>query len=125
MVLEIKYSPALISSDLLKLKIGSFAFPQYDILSTTQCFADLNVKRAEDRANRTIATLKEKNHQRMEDANLKDTVKIKTKIGRIHEGKLIEENPSYKHNFGDTVKELIDINVSLREELAGLGEFEE
>ena len=61
----------------------------------------------------------------MEDANLKDTVKIKTKIGRIHEGKLIEENPSYKHNFGDTVKELIDINVSLREELAGLGEFEE
>jgi len=52
-----------------------------------------------------------------EDAQIGDTVKIKTRIGRLLSGKLIEENPSFDHNFGSTIKELIDINNEVRCEL--------
>lgn len=58
----------------------------------------------------------------VEDANLGEEVTIKTKICRTHKGKLIEVNPSFKHNFGTTIPELIDINISLRKELQELGE---
>lgn len=58
----------------------------------------------------------------LKDAEIGQEVKIKTKICRIHKGKLIEVNPTFKHNFGEVVPELIDINVSIRDELHKLGE---
>jgi small nuclear ribonucleoprotein (snRNP)-like protein len=41
----------------------------------------------------------------LDDANIGDTVQIKTKTGRLEEGKLIKVNPSYNHSFGDYVEE--------------------
>ena len=39
------------------------------------------------------------------DANINDIVKIKTKTGRIEEGKLVQVHPSFKHSFGNYVQE--------------------
>lgn len=55
-----------------------------------------------------------------EDANIGDIVEIKTRIGRTLKGKLIEENPTFKHNFGNFVKELVDINNELKNEIKNL-----
>jgi hypothetical protein len=55
-----------------------------------------------------------------EDAKIGDIVEIKTRIGRTLKGKLIEVNPSFKHNFGDFVQELIDINMELKNEIKNL-----
>ncbi|MBF0410463.1 MAG: 2-amino-4-ketopentanoate thiolase [Candidatus Riflebacteria bacterium] len=40
-----------------------------------------------------------------------DTVKIRTMIGREIEGTLINENPEYRHSFGETVQEILDIGL--------------
>jgi hypothetical protein len=52
---------------------------------------------------------------RDEKANIGDTVKIKTNVGRIVEGTLKEINPIYEHNFGKPIPELLQIGNNLWE----------
>lgn len=52
-----------------------------------------------------------------EDANVGDDVSITSRIGRIHTGKLIEVRPTFKHNFGEFVPQLVEISHELKEEL--------
>lgn len=50
-----------------------------------------------------------------EEANLEDRVKIRTVTGRIVEGTLIKENPTYEHGYGETfIPELLRIGQDLR-----------
>ena len=44
------------------------------------------------------------------EAKLGDWVSIKTVTGRNEEGKLIEAYPAYRHNYGDFVPEILEIN---------------
>lgn len=55
-----------------------------------------------------------------EEGKLGDSVKIKTLASRIIEGKLVEMKPRHNYDFGDTVKELIDIGEELKEKLSAL-----
>lgn len=54
-----------------------------------------------------------------EEAQLGDTVKIETPVGRVVEGKLEEIYPEYKHNFGKPVKELLEVGKQLRNMIEG------
>lgn len=54
-----------------------------------------------------------------EDANIGDLVKIKTITGRVVEGKLIEVNPYYTHDYGKCIPELLQIGISARDILFG------
>jgi hypothetical protein len=47
----------------------------------------------------------------LEDAELGQTVRIRTLIGRELSGTLKTVNPSYTHSFGETVPELLDIGL--------------
>jgi hypothetical protein len=47
----------------------------------------------------------------MEDAEIGQEVRIKTRIGRELTGKLVTVNPGYAHSFGDTVPELLMIGA--------------
>ncbi len=53
------------------------------------------------------------------DANLNDEVTVKTITGREVTGKLVEENPTYRHSFGEHVPEIFQIGLQLRELLFG------
>ncbi len=53
------------------------------------------------------------------DASLGDQVRIKTKTGRIESGKLVAENPSYQHTFGNYVPELQKIDEIVLKALYG------
>lgn len=55
-------------------------------------------------------------------ANIGDQVKVETYIGRKVEGKLIEVNPYYEHDFGKCVPELLYIGRQARELLEKVGE---
>ena len=55
----------------------------------------------------------------LEDAEIGDTVKVETAVGRIVEGKLIEEGPYYTHSYGKFVPEIIEIDKQLREIMGG------
>ncbi|MBU5254658.1 2-amino-4-oxopentanoate thiolase subunit OrtA [Tissierella praeacuta] len=57
-----------------------------------------------------------------DSANIGDNVKVETYIGRTVEGKLLEVNPYYKHDFGKCVPELLYIGRQARELLAKDGE---
>ncbi|WP_313757234.1 2-amino-4-oxopentanoate thiolase subunit OrtA [Tissierella sp.] len=57
-----------------------------------------------------------------DSANIGDSVKVETYIGRTVEGKLLEVNPYYKHDFGKCVPELLYIGRQARELLAKDGE---
>jgi len=57
-----------------------------------------------------------------DSANIGDNVKIETYIGRKIEGKLIEVNPYYEHDFGKCVPELLYIGRQARELLEKDGE---
>lgn len=50
----------------------------------------------------------------LHDANIGDTVRIRTVIGRVWEGKLLKVNPRYEHDFGEVVPELLAIGQELR-----------
>ncbi|WP_432405419.1 2-amino-4-oxopentanoate thiolase subunit OrtA [Wukongibacter sp. M2B1] len=54
-----------------------------------------------------------------EDAEIGDTVNVKTMTGRTVTGKLVEVNPSYTHSFGNTIPEVFKIGLSLKEVLFG------
>ncbi|MFN3411337.1 MAG: 2-amino-4-oxopentanoate thiolase subunit OrtA [Exilispira sp.] len=60
----------------------------------------------------------------IEDADIGQKATIISRIGRIHEGKLIEENPAFRHNFGDFVPQLVDINIELKKELEEINKIE-
>lgn len=49
-----------------------------------------------------------------EQANLGDTVTIKTVVGRLETGVLMEENPCYTLNYGEYVPEIQEIDRQLR-----------
>lgn len=49
-----------------------------------------------------------------DSAKIGDVVKIETYIGRTIEGKLLEVNPYYKHDFGKSVPELLYIGRQAR-----------
>ena len=55
-------------------------------------------------------------------ANIGDNVKVETYIGRTIEGKLLEVNPYYEHDFGKCVPELLYIGRQARELLEKDGE---
>ena len=57
-----------------------------------------------------------------DSANIGDNVKVETYIGRTVEGKLLEVNPYYKHDFGKCVPELLYIGRQARELLSKDGE---
>ena len=52
-----------------------------------------------------------------EEANLRDSVKIETFIGRELSGSLFEVNPVYEHNFGKPLKELLPIGNELTKQM--------
>lgn len=54
-----------------------------------------------------------------ESAEIGDTVKVKTAVGRIVEGTLVEVGPYYTHSYGKFVPEIIEIDKQLREIMFG------
>ena len=52
-----------------------------------------------------------------EDAQMNDTVEIKTLTGRKEVGILIAVNPSYHHDYGDFVPELLVIDQMVKSAL--------
>ena len=49
------------------------------------------------------------------EAEIGDIVEIETITGRIIKGNLLESNPSYKHDFGEFIPEIITIDKQLKE----------
>lgn len=47
----------------------------------------------------------------LDEAELGDQVRVRTIIGRELTGKLITINPSYQHNFGTVIPELLTIGT--------------
>ena len=54
-----------------------------------------------------------------EAAEVGDEVTVKTAVGRLVKGNLIEEGPYYTHSYGKFVPEIIDIDKQLREIMFG------
>ncbi|MDD3106393.1 MAG: 2-amino-4-oxopentanoate thiolase subunit OrtA [Bacilli bacterium] len=54
-----------------------------------------------------------------EDANIGDTVNIITLTNRKEQGKLVEANPTFKHNYGEFVPEILKINQMVKQILFG------
>ena len=54
-----------------------------------------------------------------EAAEVGDEVTVKTAVGRMVKGTLIEEGPYYTHSYGKCVPEIIDIDKQLREIMFG------
>ena len=53
------------------------------------------------------------------DANLGDEVRVTTITGREVEGKLVDINPYYKHDYGKFVPEILQIGLQVKEILFG------
>ncbi len=51
----------------------------------------------------------------MNDAELGDEVQIKTVTGRLESGKLVQVNPTFKHNFGEFVPEILKVAEIVKE----------
>ncbi len=49
------------------------------------------------------------------DAEVGEEVEIKTITGRMVKGTLVEENPTYRHSFGEHVPEIYQIGLQLKE----------
>ena len=60
-----------------------------------------------------------KGHLLNESAELGDLVTVRTKTGRTVEGTLCAVNPSFKHNFGDYIPELDQIDETVKSILFG------
>jgi 2-amino-4-ketopentanoate thiolase alpha subunit len=50
-----------------------------------------------------------------EKAEIGDEVEIETITGRIIKGNLLESNPSYAHNFGEFIPEILKIDKQLKD----------
>ncbi len=55
----------------------------------------------------------------LEDGQMGDIVEIKTITDRLVKGTLLEVNPSYDHNFGKFVPEILEIGIRLKHILWG------
>jgi hypothetical protein len=55
----------------------------------------------------------------LEDAKIGDEVNIKTITGRLENGILLKENPSYMHNYGQFVPEILEIDRIVKSTLYG------
>ena len=55
----------------------------------------------------------------LEEAEIGDTVRVKTRTGRVEQGRLLEVNPCYKHDYGNFVPELLAIDDQVRGILFG------
>lgn len=55
-----------------------------------------------------------------EEATIGDEIEIETIIGRNIRGQLCEINPRHVHDFGEPVKELIQVGIELRKEIEEL-----
>jgi hypothetical protein len=53
----------------------------------------------------------------LENAELGNQVQIETVTGRIETGTLIEVEPSFKHNYGEFVPEILQIDRILRKQV--------
>ena len=53
------------------------------------------------------------------DAEIGDVVEVKTAVGRIEKGTLIEVGPYYTHSYGKFVPEIIEIDKQLRKIMKG------
>ncbi|HBW38459.1 2-amino-4-oxopentanoate thiolase subunit OrtA [Desulfosporosinus sp. BICA1-9] len=49
-----------------------------------------------------------------EQAKLGEMVSVRTRIGRVVDGKLVSLHPRYNHSFGEPQKVLLDIGQELR-----------
>ena len=49
-----------------------------------------------------------------EEAQIGDTVTVKTVVGRLETGVLMEEKPIYALNYGEFVPEILEIDQQLR-----------
>jgi hypothetical protein len=54
-----------------------------------------------------------------EDAEIGGRATVTTLTGRVETGTLLEENPTYRHSFGDLVPELLRIGAQARELVFG------
>lgn len=55
----------------------------------------------------------------MKDADIGDTVSVRTRTGRIEGGTLTEVNPTYRHSFGEFVPEILAIDEIVKKALYG------
>jgi len=55
----------------------------------------------------------------LDSADIGVNVRVKTLTGRIESGILVCENPSYKHNYGEFVPEILEIDRIVKTELYG------
>lgn len=55
----------------------------------------------------------------VDDGNMGEIVGIRTLTNRIEEGKLVQENPSFKHNFGHFVPEISQIGQMVKDFMFG------
>ncbi len=53
----------------------------------------------------------------LEDADLFDIVTIKTITNRIESGRLKEAYPKYKHDYGDFIPEILEMNQIILQDL--------
>lgn len=53
------------------------------------------------------------------DSEIGEEVQIKTITNRIEKGELIEANPSYSHNYGSHIPEIMEIGIQLKKILFG------
>lgn len=58
-------------------------------------------------------------------ANIGDIVEVETYIGRREEGRLIEVNPYWKHNFGRAIPEILYIGRQAKALLQEEGDLNE
>lgn len=54
-----------------------------------------------------------------ESASLGEEVMIKTLCDRLITGKLVDTQPRYNHDYGETVAELLSTGVNVRADLGG------
>ncbi len=55
-------------------------------------------------------------------AEIGDAVEIETITGRKIMGKLLETNPSYDHDFGEFIPEILSIDKQLKEIMGGISQ---
>lgn len=58
----------------------------------------------------------------LEDAKIGEVVHIKTRTNRFEEGTLLEVNPTYKHNYGNFVPEILKISQIVSSFMEGQNE---
>lgn len=54
-----------------------------------------------------------------QNGNLGDTIRVRTLTGRIETGEVVEIEPSYRHDFGQFIPEILTIGITLRDILDG------